>query len=276
MRVLVTGGTGVLGRAVVQELIRRDHGVTVMSHRAEPKNVPDGVTAVRGDLSTGVGLERALEDVATVVHCASDMRRHRQVDVEGTRMLVEAAEKAGTTNSRPHLLYVSIVGCDRISFGYYRSKALAELAIAQSKLPWTVLRATQFHDLILAIGDYLSRPPVVPVPRGVQDQPVSVLDVATRVGELVASGPSGRTDDFGGPEVLSLEQLIRSVATALGRERRYVSVPPFGKVFRGYAAGQHLAPGLPTGARRFADYLAEHVHRDDNGQVKIDRPYSFL
>lgn len=273
MRVLVTGGTGVLGRAVVQELIRRDHGVTVLSRRAAPPNLPDGVKAVQGDLGTGAGLTAALEEVATVVHCASDFRRHRQVDVEGTRMLVEAAEKTGSTNSRPHIVYISIVGCDRIPFGYYRSKALAELALAQSKVPWTVLRATQFHDLILALGDYLTRPPVVLVPRGVQDQPVSVLDVATRVGELVAGGPAGRADDFGGPEVLALDQLIRSVATALGRERRYVSVPPVGRVFRGYAAGHHLAPGLPTGGRRFADYLAEHVRRDDSGQVQVDLPY---
>jgi uncharacterized protein YbjT (DUF2867 family) len=269
MRVLVTGGTGVLGHAVVEELLRRDHDVNVMSRRAAPPNLPDGTTAVQADLGTGSGLAAALEGVAVVVHCASDIRRHRQVDVEGTRMLVEAAEKAG----KPHVLYVSIVGCDRIPFGYYRSKALAELAIAQSKVPWTVLRATQFHDLILTLGDYLSRPPVVLVPRGVQDQPVSVLDVATRVGELVASGPSGRADDFGGPEVLSMDELIRSVAAALGRERRYVSVPPVGKVFRGYVAGHHLAPGLPTGARRFADYLASHVRKDDSGQVHVDLPY---
>lgn len=273
MRVLVTGGTGVLGRAVVQELIRRDHGVTVLSRRAAPPGLPDGVSAVQGDLSTGVGLAAAISDCTTVVHCASDFRRHRAVDLEGTRMLVEAAERAGDAGSRAHVIYISIVGCDRIPFAYYRSKALAELAIAQSKLPWTVLRATQFHDLVLALGDYVSRPPVVMVPRGVQDQPVSVLDVASRVGELVASGPSGRADDFGGPEVLSMDQLIRSVAAALGRDRRFVSVPPFGRVFRGYAAGHHLAPGLPTGGRTFADYLAEHVHPDDDGKPHADIPY---
>jgi uncharacterized protein YbjT (DUF2867 family) len=275
MRVLVTGGTGVLGKAVVQELIRRDHGVTVLSRRDSPSGLPDGVTVVRGDLGTGAGLQAAVDGCETIVHCASDIRRHRQVDAEGTRMLVEAAERAGSASSRPHLLYVSIVGCDRIPLGYYGSKALAELAIAQSKLPWTVLRATQFHDLLLALGDYLSRSPVVPLPRGVQDQPVSVLDVASRIGELVETGPSGRADDFGGPEVLSLEQVIRSVAAALGRERRFVRVPPVGKVFRGYASGHHLAPGLPTGGRTFADYLAEHVHKDDDGQVKADQPYRF-
>lgn len=272
MRVLVTGGTGVLGKAVVQELIRRDHGVTVLSRRDAPPGVPEGVTVARGDLGTGAGLEAAVADCATIVHCASDFRRHRMVDAEGTRMLVEAAEGAA---SRPHLVYVSIVGCDRIPLGYYNSKALAELAIAQSKLPWTVLRATQFHDLVLALGDYLSKSPVVPLPRRVKDQPVSVLDVASRIGELVAAGPSGRADDFGGPEVLPLEQLIRSVVAALGRERRFVSVPPVGKVFRGYAAGHHLAPGLPTGGRTFADYLAEHVRKDDEGHVTFDQPYRF-
>jgi uncharacterized protein YbjT (DUF2867 family) len=275
MRVLVTGGTGVLGKAVVQELIRRDHGVTVLSRRDAPPDLPDGVTVAHGDLGTGAGLQAAVDDCATIVHCATDMRRHRQVDVEGTRMLVEAAERAGGGSSRPHLVYISIVGCDRIPLGYYNSKALAELAIAQSKVPWTVLRATQFHDLLLALGDYLSKSPVVPLPRGVQDQPVSVLDVASRIGELVAAGPSGRADDFGGPEVLSLEQVLRSVVAALGRDRRFVSVPPVGKVFRGYAAGHHLAPGLPTGGRTFADHLAEHVHKADNGQIKVDQPYRF-
>jgi uncharacterized protein YbjT (DUF2867 family) len=207
-----------------------------------------------------------------IVHCASDVRRHGKVDVEGTRRLIEHADAANATGARPHLVFVSIVGCDRIPLGYYRTKVLAELAVAQSRLPWTVLRATQFHDLVLALASGLLRLPIVPLPKGLRDQPVDVRDVAVLLGELVEAGPTGRAADLGGPQILSAEQLVHAVAGACGLRRRLVDVPVPGRVYAGYRAGHHLAPDNPTGTRTFAEYLAEHVHRDEHG-VRLDVPY---
>lgn len=265
--VLVTGGTGVLGRAVVADLLGRGHRVRVLTRRTNA-DLPPEVNVLTGDLGTGAGLAEAVAEVDTILHCASDIRRHAKVDVAGSKRLIEAARAQG----EPHLVYVSIVGCDQIPFGYYRTKAMVEQAVAQSGLPWTVLRATQFHDLILTFAHLLSRLPVVPVPRGLRDQPIDVRDVAPLLGDLVESGPAGRAPDVGGPEVLTVEEIVRAVVEATGRRRWQPSVPLFGRVYAGYCAGHHLAPDQATGTRTFADYLAEHVHRDGD-RVRVDIPY---
>jgi len=136
--VLVTGGAGVLGRPVVARLRERGADVRVLSRRAggEPGRV-------QGDLETGTGLVEAVAGVDVIVHCASagDWLRPQR-DVVQTRNLLAAVGPA-----RPHIVYVSIVGVDRIRFGYYRAKLECERMIAASGLPWTVLRATQFHEL---------------------------------------------------------------------------------------------------------------------------------
>lgn len=278
MDVLVTGGTGVLGRAVVDELVRREHRVRVLTRRVlsggDPgprrgaPTVPEGVRACTGDISTGIGLSEALSGVDAVVHAASDPRRFKTVDVPGTKRLVEEADKAG----EPHLIYISIVGCDQIPYGYYRVKTLCELTVTESGLPWTVLRTTQFHDLMFAAAYHLTRSPLVPLPRGLSDQPISVLDVAPTVAELVESGPVGRATDMGGPEVLTAEQIFRSVAEACGRKRIFVPLPAFGRTLSGFREGHHLTPEHAIGTRTFADFVAAHV-RHDGAQVTVDVPY---
>src|SRR5439155_8289458 len=157
--VLVTGGTGTLGRAVVRRLRDEGRGVRVLSRRARG----DGV--VTGDLRTGAGLAKAVRDVDVVVHCATD-RRFGRTDVAGTDQLIEAARAAGG----PHLVFISIVGVDRVPYGYYQRKLAAERHIEASGLPYTILRATQFHDLVLAVLRVLARPPVMPLPAGLSDQ----------------------------------------------------------------------------------------------------------
>lgn len=267
--VLVTGGTGVLGRAVVANLLDRGHDVRVLSRRSSAA-LPGGARLSTGDLGSGAGVRGAVAEADAIVHCASDVRRHGKVDVDGTHRLIEHARAA--RRPQPHLVFVSIVGCDRIPLGYYRTKVLAELAVAQSGLPWTVLRATQFHDLVLALANGLLRLPVVPVPKGLRDQPVDVRDVAARLGELVDAGPAGRAPDIGGPQVLTVKEILHVVAGACGLRRRLVNVPVPGRVYAGYRAGHHLVPDNPTGTRTFAEYVAEHVHRDEHG-VRVDVPY---
>src|SRR5690349_18304717 len=110
MKILLTGGTGGLGRQVVRAAEAAGHTVRIASRRAPPGDVPAGREWARMDLESGEGVARALEGVDAVVHAASDPRRHAVVDVEGTRRLANAARAAGT----PHLAYVSIVGVDQI------------------------------------------------------------------------------------------------------------------------------------------------------------------
>jgi uncharacterized protein YbjT (DUF2867 family) len=180
--ILVTGGTGTLGRAVVARL----PGARVLSRRPGPGHAV-------GDLMTGAGLAAALSGVDTVIHCATSLRRH---DVLHARRLLDACRGG------PHIVYVSIVGIEDIPLPYYRTKLAVERMIAESGLPWTVLRATQFHDLMLRLCTLQRWSPALFVPAGARFQPVDVRDVAERLVSL--RRPAGREPDFGGPEVRSM------------------------------------------------------------------------
>lgn len=243
VRILVTGGTGQLGSALVAKLRAAGEEVRVLSRRTAPDLVP-------GDLRTGRGIDSAVAGVDAVVHCATDFRRETAL----ARTLVEAARWAGG----PHLVYVSIVGVDRVPLGYYRAKHETEELIAGSGLPYTIQRATQFHALVRTLLAGASRLPVVPVPK-VSFQPVDVRDVATRLAELALGDPVGRAPDFGGPEILSAAELTQAVLEASGRHRKLVPVSVPGAAFRAYAGGGHLAPDHLDGEITFARYLAEQA-----------------
>ncbi len=167
--VLVTGGTGRLGKLVVARLQDSDCDVRVLARHDRP--IPQGVTFFTADLRTGQGIEPAVTAAAAIIHCATSTRG----DAEATRNLVAAASRTGSA----HLVYVSIVGIDHIaSWGYPKTKLQAEQIVASSGLPWTILRVTQFYDYCLANAQKLSRFPVAPVPAGFTVQPVDPRDVA--------------------------------------------------------------------------------------------------
>jgi uncharacterized protein YbjT (DUF2867 family) len=158
VKVLVTGGTGTLGREVVACLLARQYSVRILSHQANP-SVSQGVELFQGNLAVGMGVPEAVAGVDAVIHCASSSRTG--MDVEGTRLLLQAAGVSGS----PHIIHISIVGIDRSDYPYYKAKLESEMLIERSGLPWTILRATQFHDLVLGIiqsfgADTLAEVPV--------------------------------------------------------------------------------------------------------------------
>ena len=148
--VLVTGATGVLGSYLVPRLVARGHDVRRLSRHVS------GAGAVRGDVRTGEGVDAAVAGCDTVIHAATNLRRARSTEVDGTRHVAEAAGKTGA-----HLIYVSIVGVDRHRLPYYKAKWAAEQVVESSGPRWTILRATQFHDLLDRMLGYR----VVPLPR---------------------------------------------------------------------------------------------------------------
>ncbi len=165
MTVLVTGGTGVLGREVVDRLYGRGADeVRVLSRKA-------GEGHVQGNLETlDESLRKAVSGVDVIAHCATGANwRRPQTDVIQTRNLLAAVGDA-----RPHIVFISIVGVDQIHLGYYRAKTISEKLIAASGKPWTIQRATQFHDLVLMLAMMLSKGPVAIAPRGMRSQPVDV------------------------------------------------------------------------------------------------------
>ncbi|MFI0977183.1 SDR family oxidoreductase [Streptomyces sp. NPDC021093] len=247
--ILVTGGTGRLGSVLVDRLLAAGHTVRVLSRGPRPAGPAQPPEHTVGDLLTAQGLDRALDGISTVVHCATGNNR---TDVDATRHLVAAASRAG----RPHLIYPSIVGVDRVPLPYYGAKLACERLLADSGLPWTVLRATQFHELIVWMCSAQRLLPAVLMPAGVSFQPIGTDDVADRLVSLAGTEPQGRADDMGGPEVRTATDLARAWAKAYGRRRPVLAVPVPGAVLRAYRRGDHLTPGHAVGRTTFAQYLA--------------------
>ncbi|MFF9769584.1 SDR family oxidoreductase [Streptomyces sp. NPDC014636] len=239
--ILVTGGTGTLGRLVTERLRADGHEVRVLSRHTPPYAV---------DLRAGgAGLDAAVAGVETVVHCASNPRGG---DEQAARNLLAAARRAGVG----HLVYISIVGVDRVPLSYYRTKFAVERLVEESGLGWTVLRTTQFHDLLAELFAGLAKFPVVMAPAGVPDQPIEVAEVAERLAELALAAPAGRVPDLAGPEIRTLDSLARVWLRAAGRRRPVVRVPLFGRAYRAFRTGSHLAPDRALGKVTFEEHLA--------------------
>ena len=144
-------------------------------------------------------------------------------------------------------------------FGYFGSKLDAEQVVAGSGIPWTTLRATQFHDLMLETVQGMAKMPVVPVPSGIRFQPVDAGEVAARLVELALGAPSGLVADIAGPETHALSDLVRSYLRSTGKRRPIVPVRLPGKAARAIRAGVHLAPGRAVGRRTWEEFLNGHA-----------------
>ncbi|SCK48367.1 Uncharacterized conserved protein YbjT, contains NAD(P)-binding and DUF2867 domains [Streptomyces sp. WMMB 714] len=257
--VLVTGGTGTLGRRVVSDLLEHGRPVRVLSRRPRPAadTASDGAAQadaprthwVSGDLTTGAGLDAAVAGVGSVIHCATTGSGK---DLGATRTLIEAVRRTGNA---PHLVYISIVGVDRIPFFYYRAKLAAEKIIEESGLPWSVLRTTQFHDLIARITSIQRRLPVTMYPAGMSAQPIEVDEVARRLAELSSGEAAGRAADMGGPEVRTMREFALLTLRAYGLRGPLVPVRPPGRAARAYREGHHTTPGRAVGVRTYSEYL---------------------
>jgi uncharacterized protein YbjT (DUF2867 family) len=250
-RVLVSGGTGVLGRELVPRLAAAGYAVRVMSRRPRPDSADPAQEWAQAELRSGSGLAEAVSGVDLTVHAASSLWRSAQSDVRGTERLLEQARTAGVG----HFLYVSIVGIDRIPLGYYKTKLAAEARIEGGGVPWSILRATQFHTLIDSALRTTLRFPIGLLPTDFRFQPIDPGEVAERVRDYVGEGAAGRLPDLGGPEVHTLGELARTWAEARRLRRRIVHLPLPGKIAAGFRAGDNCAPENAYGRVTWADWV---------------------
>jgi uncharacterized protein YbjT (DUF2867 family) len=249
--ILITGGTGTLGSVLVRQLRAAGRPVRVLSRRPRPADADTDLDWATGDLATGAGLEAALDGIATVIHAATDPRTSGS-DVRAVNHLLAAAR-----TGHPHLVYVSIVGVDRVPLKYYGEKLAVERLVERSELPWTIQRITQFHTLVLTLLRGAARLPVVAVPAGTSFQPVDVPEAAAHLIRIAGGLALGRAPDLGGPQVRSAADLARAYLRSRGRRRPVVPVRLPGAVARAYRAGGHLAPDHLGGGPRWEEFLAQ-------------------
>src|SRR5262249_36204211 len=150
-----------------------------------------------------------------------------------------------------HLVYISVVGADRIPvvsgldramFGFFESKLAAKRVVADSGVPWTTLRATQFYDLALAVARQMAKLPVIPLPAGFKFQPVDADEVAARLVELAFGAPLGLAPDLAGPNTYSMAELLRAYLRANHQRRLIVPIWLPGKAASAVRRGANLAP----------------------------------
>ncbi|MDQ1720889.1 MAG: hypothetical protein QOI26_623 [Pseudonocardiales bacterium] len=241
MRVAVAGGTGLIGRQLVA-LLRQSGNEPVVLARS-----------VGVDVTTGSGLDAALAGAEVVIDVSnvSTLSKKRSVRffTAGTEHLLDVGARAGVK----HHVALSIVGIDRVGWGYYQGKRSQERLIAEGPLPWTVLRATQFHEFAGQLLDR-SRGPVVLVPR-LPVQPVAAREVADRLVALATGPAAGLAAELAGPQVHELADLVRQVVRARGQRRLVVPV----RIPGGGAAHGGLLPAdqadYSRGIQSFDDWL---------------------
>jgi uncharacterized protein YbjT (DUF2867 family) len=256
--ILLTGGTGTLGRLVIPLLRDAGYDVRVLSRHIHDATA--GIEFVTGDLAKNEGIDAAVKGTEIIVHCGGSVKG----DQDKTLNLVRAASQAGTS----HLVYISVVGADRIPivsgvdramFGYFGAKLAAEQVVANSGLPWTTLRTTQFHDAFLIMGKQMAKMPFVPVFAGVRFQPLDAGEVAARLVELALGLPAGLVPEMAGPRIYPMAELLRGYMKAYGKHRLITPMRLPGKAARAVRVGANLSPDQAVGRVTWEDFLAERV-----------------
>ncbi|GAB3893323.1 NAD(P)H-binding protein [Kibdelosporangium lantanae] len=243
MRVAVAGGTGLVGRMVVRDLERAGHVPVVLSRSG-------GV-----DLTTGKGLVGALRGSAAIIDVSNQNLIGRKAAVgffeTAARHLLDAGVEAGAG----HVVTLSIVGVDDVDMGYYYGKRRQEELVSTGPLPWTILRATQFHEFPEPLLDH-ARGPVAVVPR-MLSRPVAAAEVAAELVQLVGKPAGGYVRPIAGPEELQMADMAKRVARARGYRKLVLPVRLPGRVGRAMTGGALLPKGpYVEGRQTFAEHLA--------------------
>ncbi len=232
--ILVTGGSGFIGRRVVSRLAEGGSSLRVLARGQRQADLPERVEVARGDVVSGEGLPDAMASVEKVVHLVAIIRESGGQTFEaniwrGTEKVVEAAKAAEVKK----LVYVSAIGAqDNPTYLYLHAKWQAERAVKLSGLPYTILRPSivfgEGDEFINALAGLVRYNPVVPVAGDgkARFQPIWVEDLVTCiVACLDEDAHAGQTLEIGGPEQLTYDELLDVVKEALGRSRIKVHVP---------------------------------------------------
>ena len=243
MRIAVAGGTGMVGRHVVREAKTRGHEVVVLTR------------ATGTDLTSGEGLADSLAGIEAVVDVVNTPTQAKAAaraffgSITGNLLTAEAV--AGVS----HHVLLSIVGIDLVPSGYYAGKLLQEDLTAAGPVPWSILRATQFHEFAEQALGFATIGPISLVPR-MTTQPIAACEVAAALVDMVERGPRGRVPDLAGPERRELVELSRSVNLERRLGRRVVGVRLPGAWGRGMRSGALIPAGDgPRGTLSFEEWM---------------------
>ena len=274
MHVLVAGGNGFVGTNLVDELLDRDHHVTVLARNPESGSLPEAVETVSGDITAYESIESAIEGHDAVVNLVAlsplfkpkgGNEMHDEVHRHGTENLVRAAEKAGVDR----VVQLSALGADpNGATAYIRAKGQAETHVTDSELEWVIFRpSVVFGDggEFVSFTKKLAPPFVTPLPGGgsTRFQPIWVGDLVPMLAEsLEADEHVGQTYELGGPDVLTLADVAKLAHSADGRSVTVVPVP-MGLAGVGLSVMGNV-PGFPMGADQYRSLKFDNTTGDND------------
>ncbi|WP_104044870.1 SDR family oxidoreductase [Arthrobacter sp. ZGTC412] len=246
MRIAVAGGTGTVGRHVVEIARERGHDAISLSRS-------EGV-----DLVNGRGLDQALQGAETVIDVSGiqTMSTKKAVDfyTNATQNLLAAEKKAGVR----HHVALSIVGIDKATSGLYAGKLVQEDEVRHGGIPWSLLRSTQFHEFVPMAVRAVSAGPLVLVPK-MFTQPVAAREVAEALVIAAETGPKGRLPDLGGPRAEKLADLVRAYLQKTGKRKRIVQLNVPGRMGKAMRKGGLIPKaGADVGRQTFQEWLETH------------------
>ncbi len=275
MKVLVTGGTGHLGTAIIVRLKAADHQVRILAR--QPRS-DAGVGWVKGDLATGEGVREAVVGVDAVIHAATNspaaqrgrftlrdfVRSPADVDVHGTSALLAATRGAGVER----LVHVSIVGLEHLRLlPYARRKLAAEQLVRDSGVPSTIVRATGFDWLLERMFETMIEQPILALPAHATMSPVDSDEFADYVVECLCEGRLGACEEFAGPQALTLNGLMEAYLEAHGVRRRVRCAPLPRRLQAAITAGNTAAsPCARRGTITWAQWLERREPRDSGSK----------
>jgi uncharacterized protein YbjT (DUF2867 family) len=222
--ILITGASGALGKQLCSVMHENSIGFRAAS-RTKP-GLPYEFEFHKTDLDTGEGFEEALSGIKYIFHLASGTsRRNIKTDADKTEGLIYTAKKQKII----HFIYISIVGIDKIPYSYYTDKLETEKRIINSGLPYTIFRATQFHEFIDLVFTKLTRFPFGLIPKAFKIQPVEAKAVARELLNIYRSEPLNTIINKGGPEILTLGEMVKPWLKAKNKRKLILNFPWPGK-----------------------------------------------
>ncbi|CAN5214456.1 NAD(P)H-binding protein [soil metagenome] len=260
-KVLVIGGSGVLGSAVVKELREKQvNYLTGSRHQIKTDaystvNQATDIPWQPVDLITGEGLQASLAGVDTVLHLASGQGKigHEPFEIAITRNLLKAVKQSNVR----HLIHISIVGVDKIPYAYYKAKLDTEALIRDSQVPYTILRATQFHDFVDFNLSKLLSLPIGFVPKKLRLQPIHLDAVVQKLYQLAQAGSQNTILNLGGPQVYEVGTLARIWMQYRRMSKPILPIPIVGSLMHAIAQGNATCPEKAIGSKTWEDYLAK-------------------